>query len=102
MLSLQGGLSHWQRSPTPSTIRAMRLPTASSSSSHSQPHPLLATAQQLAPRVAARSEEIEAARRLPADLAQELAQAGFFRMFIPEAYGGLELHPARIIEIVEE
>ncbi|MFL5345116.1 MAG: acyl-CoA dehydrogenase family protein [Hyalangium sp.] len=78
----------------------MRLPTASSGNSLA--HSLLATAQQLAPRVAARSEEIEAARRLPADLAQELAQAGFFRMFIPEAYGGLELHPARIIEIIEE
>ncbi len=78
----------------------MRLPPASSA--NSQPHPLLATAQQLAPRVAVRADEIETARRLPADLAQELARAGFFRMLIPEAYGGLELHPARTIEIIEE
>lgn len=62
---------------------------------------LLALAHQLAPRISARSEEIEAARRLPADLAQELAQAGFFRTFIPEAYGGSELHPAQSIEIIE-
>jgi indole-3-acetate monooxygenase len=62
---------------------------------------LLALAHQLAPRISARSEEIETARRLPADLAQELAQAGFFRTFIPEAYGGSELHPAQSIEIIE-
>jgi indole-3-acetate monooxygenase len=55
-------------------------------------HPLLAVAHELAPRVAARSDELEAARRLPPELARELAQAGFFRMFLPEAYGGLELH----------
>jgi alkylation response protein AidB-like acyl-CoA dehydrogenase len=70
-------------------------------SSQSLEHPLLATARQFAPRVSARAEEIEAARRLPADLALELAQAGLFRMFVPEAYGGLELHPATFIEVIE-
>ncbi|AKJ04388.1 alkylation response protein AidB-like acyl-CoA dehydrogenase [Archangium gephyra] len=64
-------------------------------------HPVLAATRQLAPRVAARSEEIESARRLPADLANELAQAGLFRMVVPEAYGGLEMHPALVIEAVE-
>jgi alkylation response protein AidB-like acyl-CoA dehydrogenase len=64
-------------------------------------HPLLSFARELAPRVAARSDEIESARRLPADLAQEMAQAGLFRMFIPEAYGGLELHPAQFLEVIE-
>jgi alkylation response protein AidB-like acyl-CoA dehydrogenase len=64
-------------------------------------HPLLAVARELAPRVAARSEEIEAARRLPADLARELAQAGLFRMWVPQAYGGHELHPATFLEVVE-
>ncbi|MFE8598097.1 acyl-CoA dehydrogenase family protein [Archangium violaceum] len=62
---------------------------------------VLATIRQLTPKVAARSEEIETARRLPADLAQELAQAGLFRMVVPEAYGGLELHPAVVVEAVE-
>ena len=75
--------------------------TLATSSSTSE-HPLLTFAQQLAPRVAARSDEIEAARRLPADLAQEMAQAGLFRMFIPEAYGGLELHPSVFLEVIEE
>lgn len=64
-------------------------------------HPVLASARQLAPRVSARSEEIEAARRLPADLARELADAGLFRLVVPEAYGGLELHPAQVIEAIE-
>ena len=62
---------------------------------------MLASIRELAPRVAARSEEIETARRLPADLAQELAQAGLFRMIVPEAYGGLEMHPALVIEALE-
>ncbi|HEX8441017.1 acyl-CoA dehydrogenase family protein, partial [Archangium sp.] len=64
-------------------------------------HPVLASVRQFAPRVAARSEEIETARRLPADLARELAEAGLFRMAIPEAHGGLELHPALMIEAIE-
>src|SRR5688572_27864613 len=64
-------------------------------------HPVLAAIRQLAPRVATRSEEIETARRLPAYLALELAQAGVFRMVVPEAYGGLELHPALIVEALE-
>jgi len=64
-------------------------------------HPVLATARQLAPSLSLRSEEIETARRIPADLAQALAEAGLFRMVVPEAYGGFELHPAVVIETVE-
>ncbi|WP_224244647.1 acyl-CoA dehydrogenase family protein [Hyalangium gracile] len=70
-------------------------------SPNSSTHPLLTAAQQLAPRIAARSEEIEAARRLPADLAQELAKADLFRMWIPEAYGGHEVHPTVLLEVLE-
>jgi alkylation response protein AidB-like acyl-CoA dehydrogenase len=69
--------------------------------SNSSEHPLLTAAHQLAPHVAARSDEIEAARRIPADLVQELARAGLFRMWIPETYGGLELPPAVFLEIIE-
>ncbi|WP_257448349.1 acyl-CoA dehydrogenase family protein [Archangium lipolyticum] len=64
-------------------------------------HPVLTAARQFAPRIATRSEEIESARQLPADLARELAGAGLFRMVVPEAYGGFELHPALVIEAVE-
>jgi len=64
-------------------------------------HPLLAAAVELAPRLSARSAEIEAARHLPQDLVQELTRAGIFRMMIPETYGGLELHPALSFQVLE-
>ncbi|MCP3058398.1 acyl-CoA dehydrogenase family protein [Myxococcus sp. K38C18041901] len=64
-------------------------------------HPLLATARELAPRLSERSAEIESARRLPTDLVTELNRAGVFRMMIPEAYGGLELHPALSFQVIE-
>ncbi len=42
-------------------------------------------------KIADRSDDIEAARRLPADLANDMASAGLFRMMIPKALGGLQL-----------
>jgi indole-3-acetate monooxygenase len=45
----------------------------------------------LSPELATRAAEMEAARRLPADLAEKMAKAGAFRMMMPKAYGGLEL-----------
>ncbi|MBJ6761189.1 acyl-CoA dehydrogenase family protein [Myxococcaceae bacterium JPH2] len=63
--------------------------------------PLWTRLQTLAPQVAARSEEIEAARTLPKDLVRALAETGLFRAVVPEAYGGLELHPARTFEALE-
>ncbi|MCP3139105.1 acyl-CoA dehydrogenase family protein [Pyxidicoccus xibeiensis] len=64
-------------------------------------HPLLAAAEAMFPRLSARSDEIESARRLPPDLAAELAREGFFRMMIPQALGGLELHPALSFQAIE-
>lgn len=60
-----------------------------------------AAAEALAPAIAARAGEIEAARRLPADLAEAMARAGIFRMVTPAAYGGLQLDPRTIVETVE-
>lgn len=62
------------------------------------PHPAVAV---FAPIVAARAEEIEAARRLPADLAAELAAAGLFRLVVPRSLGGLELPPAEVVATIE-
>jgi alkylation response protein AidB-like acyl-CoA dehydrogenase len=51
--------------------------------------------------IEARADEIEQARRLPADLAQEMAQAGLFRMALPKSLGGSELPPADIVRTIE-
>jgi indole-3-acetate monooxygenase len=63
---------------------------------------LLDVARSLRPRVLAERDLIEAARRLPEDLTRELAAAGFFRIFLPKAYGGLDLAPMEGLEILEE
>ena len=63
---------------------------------------LLEVARTLRPRILAERDHIEASRRLPADLTQELARAGFFRIFLPEAYGGLDLTPMAAMEVLEE
>jgi alkylation response protein AidB-like acyl-CoA dehydrogenase len=55
----------------------------------------------LAPAIRARAGEIEAARRLPADLAQALAKAGIFRVALPKGIGGLELEPHVIFAAIE-
>jgi indole-3-acetate monooxygenase len=63
---------------------------------------LLEEARALRPRIIAERERIEAGRRLPDDLARDLARAGFFRMTLPEAYGGLDLNPLEAMEVYEE
>ncbi len=45
--------------------------------------------------------EFEAARRIPATWSQRFAESGFYRMFVPRVYGGLELPPADFVRIVE-
>ena len=62
---------------------------------------LLDSVRQLAPSVAARSAEIEAARRLPLDLLGQLIAAGCFRMFVPKSHGGLEVDVPASMEILE-
>jgi hypothetical protein len=54
------------------------------------------------PRILAERDHIEASRRLPEDLARELARDGFFRIFLPKAYGALDLTPRDALEIFEE
>jgi hypothetical protein len=63
---------------------------------------LLEVARSLRPRILAERDRIEASRRLPDDIARELAHAGFFRIFLPAAYGGLDLTPMEGLEIFEE
>jgi alkylation response protein AidB-like acyl-CoA dehydrogenase len=63
---------------------------------------LLEAARDFRPRILAERERIEAGRRLPDDLVRQLARAGFFRIFLPKVYGGLDLSPGAATEVFEE
>jgi indole-3-acetate monooxygenase len=52
---------------------------------------LLLDIQDLAPEIATRAADIEAARDIPRDLVEALRSIGIFRMFVPQSHGGLEL-----------
>jgi len=62
---------------------------------------ILASARAMAPALAARSEEIEALRRLPADLVADLRAAGFFRMGRSRAKGGPQMTLPQHLEVIE-
>ena len=62
---------------------------------------LLAATQALHARIAAQRDAIETSRRLPEALARDLAQAGLFRIFLPAAYGGLDMTPTDGIAVFE-
>ncbi len=49
-----------------------------------------------------RAADTEAQRRLPADLAAELAQAGLFRMLVPTSLGGAEVDAATLLNRLEQ
>ena len=61
----------------------------------------VSTARAMRGELRGRAEEIERARRIPADLSAGFARAGFFRMCVPQAYGGLELPPADTMYTIE-
>lgn len=52
--------------------------------------------------IADRAADTEAQRRLPADLAAELAQAGLFRMLVPTSLGGVEVDVATLFTTLEQ
>ena len=58
---------------------------------------LISAAQEQRNDLAARGRAIEEARRLPEDVVSRLAKAGFFRMLVPQAYGGLETDPRTFV-----
>src|SRR5437773_470896 len=64
-------------------------------------HPLLEKARSLGADFARRSAEIEASRKLPADIAKRMGAAGFYRLFVAEPIGGLEVAPALAARIYE-
>src|ERR1700731_4537008 len=61
---------------------------------------LLADIRRIAPAIAARAAEIEAARRVPLDLVEILRSIGVFRMLAPKSHGGLELELWAVLKIM--
>jgi indole-3-acetate monooxygenase len=61
----------------------------------------LSAIEALAPSISSRSLEFESARRIPSELAKKLARAGLFRICIPKALGGAELHPSDFVRVIE-
>ena len=64
-------------------------------------NPLLAEARALLPDLVRRSQEIDDQRQLPQDLAQRMAELGFYRLVAPEDLGGLGIAPNVFCEICE-
>ena len=57
--------------------------------------------QALAPLIAGQRSEFDGARRLPDAVFAALADAGLFRLWLPQALGGPELSPLEFMRVVE-
>jgi alkylation response protein AidB-like acyl-CoA dehydrogenase len=62
----------------------------------------LEIARELAPKIRAAADEIEAERELPRALFEALADAGLFRLALPRSLGGAELDLPTYIQVIEE
>src|SRR5271156_1783313 len=62
----------------------------------------LERARELAPMLAAASDEIEERRELPERVVEALVERGFFRMLLPRSLGGAELDPLTYVQVLEE
>ncbi|MFU8816581.1 MAG: acyl-CoA dehydrogenase family protein [Pseudomonadales bacterium] len=58
----------------------------------------VALAQSFHDEIRDRAAAIEAARRMPLDLARRMAQAGMFRLLVPACYGGSQVHPQQFFD----
>src|SRR5947207_12666220 len=63
--------------------------------------PLVREAAALRPVLRRHHEEIESEQRLPKALVEQLHAAGFYRMVIPRALGGLQVDPLTYLRVVE-
>ena len=61
---------------------------------------ILEAAGKLAFRVGAAADRIEAERRIPPEIAEELADRGFFRLLLPRSLGGSELEHPDFLKVV--
>ena len=63
---------------------------------------LLDDARSLGPVLRSYSDEAESLRRLPSEVVRLLAEGGFFKLGLPERYGGAELDPVTFVEVIDE
>ena len=63
--------------------------------------PLVQAAAALQPILRDYQEKIEREQRLPIGLVEQLREAGFYRMVIPRALGGLQVDPLTYLRVVE-
>ena len=61
----------------------------------------LDVAHDLAGRVAANADRIDCERQIPSELAEEIADKGFFRLLVPRSLGGAELGHLDFLRIVQ-
>lgn len=62
---------------------------------------VLAAVEALAPTIAARAADVEASRRVPPDLLQQLVDAGCFRILLPASHGGIQADIADAMRMLE-
>ncbi|MEM9201080.1 MAG: acyl-CoA dehydrogenase family protein [Actinomycetota bacterium] len=65
-------------------------------------HDVLTAARELGPSIGARSEAIEAERRLPLDIVDQMRAAGAFRMYVPDDLGGVGVSAWESLQVIEE
>ena len=63
---------------------------------------IVAAAIRLAPAVRAAADEAEQTRQTPAPLADAIAKAGMYQMYLPRSMGGPEIPPLTAFRVVEE
>ena len=63
---------------------------------------LAKTAREIGPEIAKYVEEDETNRRLSPPVVKALRNAGFFKLFLPEALGGMEADPVTAARVIEE
>ena len=63
---------------------------------------LLASVRSLAPRLREAADEIETGRSLTEPLVQAMADAGFYRLYLPRSLGGGEVDPLTYFDVIEQ
>ncbi len=64
-------------------------------------HPVLDRLHAVLPAIAARADDIEQARQLPADIAGTLIGTGVFKLCVPVSLHGHEAHPLVLLRAIE-